>query len=183
MGIPFYYGDLIKKYPDIKQKPDKINILFFDYNGLVHPIAHDTLCNGKTENEFFHLLWKKTINIVEQVKPEKYIISIDGVAPLAKVCQQRKRRYLSTKKQWDTNAITCGTPFMDRLHKYLSKRHNNIDSMYNNGEGEHKIIDYIYNDTQDNIYLIHGLDADLILLSLMSNKSDKIYMVIITNLI
>ena len=177
MGIPFYYGDLIKKYPDIIEKPFHINILFFDYNGLIHPIAHDTLCNEKSEDEFLHLLWKKTINIVEQVKPDKYIISIDGVAPLAKVCQQRKRRYLSTKKQWDTNAITCGTPFMDRLHKYLSKRHNNIDSMYNNGEGEHKIMEYIHNDTNDNnIYLIHGLDADLILLSLMSNKSDNIYL-------
>ena len=178
MGIPFYYGDLIKKYPDIIEKPNNINILFFDYNGLIHPIAHDTVCNEKTEEEFLHLLWKKTLDIVQQVKPNKYIISIDGVAPLAKVCQQRKRRYLSEKKQtWDTNAITCGTPFMDRLHKYLSKRHNNIDSMYNNGEGEHKIMEYIHNDDiNDNIYLIHGLDADLILLSLMSNKSDNIYL-------
>ena len=32
MGIPFYYGDLIKKYPDIIEKPFHVNILFFDYN-------------------------------------------------------------------------------------------------------------------------------------------------------
>ena len=35
MGIPFYYSDLIKKYPDIIQNPKNVNILFFDYNGLI----------------------------------------------------------------------------------------------------------------------------------------------------
>jgi len=178
MGIPFYYSDLIKKYPDIIQNPKNVNILFFDYNGLIHPIAHETICKGKTENEFFHLLWKKTLELVEMIKPLKYIINIDGVAPLAKINQQRKRRYISTNNyNWDTNAITCGTPFMDNLNKYIKTRCVNVDTMYNNGEGEHKIMDYIHNDTEpNNIYLIHGLDADLILLSLMSNKSDNIYL-------
>ena len=120
MGIPFYYSDLIKKYPDIIQIPTNINILFFDYNGLIHPIAHETICKGKSEDEFFHLLWKKTLSLIEIIKPDKYIISIDGVAPLAKINQQRKRRYISpTNKSWDTNAITCGTPFMDSLNKYI----------------------------------------------------------------
>jgi len=178
MGIPFYYSDLIKKYPDIIQIPKNVNILFFDYNGLIHPIAHETICKGKTENEFFHLLWKKTLDLVEIIKPTKYIINIDGVAPLAKINQQRKRRYISTNNyNWDTNAITCGTPFMDNLNKYIKTRCVNIDTMYNNGEGEHKIMDYIHYDPEpNNIYLIHGLDADLILLSLMSNKSDNIYL-------
>lgn len=180
MGIPFYYADLIKKYPDIIQNPNNIDVLFFDYNGLIHPIAHETLCKGKckSDEEFFHLLWKKTIELVSMIKPAKYIISIDGVAPLAKVNQQRKRRYISVvNKSWDTNAITCGTPFMDNLNKYIKNRHNNVDTMYNNGEGEHKILDYIHNDNStSNNYLIHGLDADLILLSLMSNKSDNIYL-------
>mgnify|MGYP001231508983 CR=1 FL=1 len=178
MGIPFYYSDLIKKYPDIIQNPKNVNILFFDYNGLIHPIAHETICKGKTENEFFHLLWKKTLDLVEIIKPTKYIINIDGVAPLAKINQQRKRRYISTNNyNWDTNAITCGTPFMDNLNKYIKTRCVNIDTMYNNGEGEHKIMDYIHYDPEpNNIYLIHGLDADLILLSLMSNKSDNIYL-------
>ena len=178
MGIPFYYSDLIKKYPDIIQIPKNVNILFFDYNGLIHPIAHETICKGKSEDEFFHLLWKKTLSLVEIIKPDKYIISVDGVAPLAKINQQRKRRYISpTNKSWDTNAITCGTPFMDSLNKYIKARCINMDSMYNNGEGEHKILDAIHNDPNiNNVYLIHGLDADLILLSLMSDKADNIYL-------
>tara|TARA_B000000475_G_scaffold272239_1_gene272744 strand:- start:196 stop:1518 length:1323 start_codon:yes stop_codon:yes gene_type:complete len=179
MGIPFYYSDLIKKYPDIIQNPKNVNILFFDYNGLIHPIAHDTICKGnKTEDDFFHILWKKTLDLVEKIKPDKYIISIDGVAPLAKINQQRKRRYTSIpNKIWDTNAITCGTPFMNRLNKYIKARSIHLDSMYNNGEGEHKILDIIHNDeNENNIYLIHGLDADLILLSLMSEKSNNIYL-------
>jgi len=127
MGIPFYYSDLIKKYPDIIQNPKNVNILFFDYNGLIHPIAHETICKGKSEDEFFHLLWKKTLDLVEIIKPTKYIINIDGVAPLAKINQQRKRRYISaTNKSWDTNAITCGTPFMDSLNKYYQLYHSSM---------------------------------------------------------
>ena len=91
MGIPFYYSDLIKKYPDIKIKPNKIDILFFDYNGLIHPVAHDTVCKNTHENIFFNLLWKKTMDLVDNVKPNLTKIYIDGVAPLAKINQQRKR--------------------------------------------------------------------------------------------
>ena len=178
MGIPFYYSDLIKKYPDIKIKPSKIDILFFDYNGLIHPVAHDTVCKNTHENIFFNLLWKKTMDLVDKVKPNLTKIYIDGVAPLAKINQQRKRRYISEKNTvWDTNAITCGTPFMIKLVNYISKKHIYVDTIFNPGEGEHKIIDYIHNDTNfNNTYMIHGLDADLILLSLMSNKANNIYL-------
>ncbi|TFK74400.1 putative 5-3 exonuclease [Pluteus cervinus] len=62
-----------------------------------------------------------------------------------------------TKKSWDSNAITPGTPFMDLLAsslRYWVVQKINTDSGWKNiqviisdagvpGEGEHKIMDYI----------------------------------------
>ena len=58
MGIPSYYKNLIIKYNNIKTDINDINIdkLFIDYNGLIHPIAHITLCDNLSEVEAHNLL-------------------------------------------------------------------------------------------------------------------------------
>ena len=182
MGIPSYYKNLIIKYNNIKIDINNINIdkLFIDYNGLIHPIAHITLCNNLSEEIFYNKLWEKTLEIIDKIRAKKVYLFIDGVAPLAKIMQQRKRRYMSDKKNWDTNAITSGTPFMNKLLLFLEKKcfESNIylNSSNINGEGEHKILSYIHdNDLIDDNIVIHGLDADLILLSLLS-KCNNIYL-------
>lgn len=182
MGIPSYYKNLINKYNNIKININNINFnkLFIDYNGLIHPIAHITLCNNLSKEIFYNKLWEKTLEIINNIKPEKTYIFIDGVAPLAKVIQQRKRRYMSDKKEWDTNAITSGTPFMNDLLVFIKQKCLEFDIYLNgsdnDGEGEHKIFYYINKNNliNDNI-VIHGLDADLILLSLLS-KCNNIYL-------
>jgi 5'-3' exonuclease len=67
---------------------------------------------------------------------------------------------------------------MEKLHlrllKYIStlKIKSTYSSYHTNGEGEHKILNDIKtNDNNDNI-VIYGLDADLIFLALASNKSN-----------
>jgi len=122
---------------------------------------------------------------VKMVKPRKrLILCIDGVAGKAKMNQQRQRRYRSEALDncdFDTSSITPGTKFMEHLSRYIewyirimisnTPDWENLDIIYSNdkvpGEGEHKIINYIrHNKESSDSYCIHGLDADLIMLSL-----------------
>ena len=119
---------------------------------------------------------------------ELLYIAIDGIAPKGKMKQQRMRRFkkaietkYSDEKSWDTNAISPGTFFMKRLNNVLkefirgySKKIILSDSD-ERGEGEHKILRYIRNNQFTDNICIYGLDADLIMLSLVSGL-DNIYL-------
>ena len=77
--------------------------------------------------------------------------------------------------------LTPGTDYMERINKlmikyvkYLEKK--NIKCIYSSyheeGEGEHKILQYIKNNILSNIpIVIYGLDADLLFLSLGTNTN------------
>lgn len=131
-------------------------------------------------------------------------IAIDGVAPLAKIQQQRKRRYMTAYKNelihqfkktnnipiidWDSNCITPGTAFMKSLDTYLhmffekQKKHLDFQVILSGsdqpGEGEHKMIQYIKQNplsaSSNNLDMIYGLDADLIMLSLTCDSNSHI---------
>ena len=185
MGIPYYFYVLTTKYTNILTntfdiKPD---ILCFDFNGIIHPIAIKELNDDKILNS----LWLKIMEYSNKYCPNNLHICVDGIAPLAKIIQQRKRRYLSSYTKsinndtiiWDTNAITPGTEFMNKLNIFMNEKiryntNNAINYYYSGsnmvGEGEHKIFKIIKNVENNKVILIHGLDADLIILSLISHK-------------
>lgn len=187
MGIPFYFATLIQKHANIisKNKPDNINIYCLDFNGVIHMISKKTLDTANfTEKKLIETLFEKILNDMSIFNPSHTFICVDGVVPVAKMIQQRKRRYLKVfsnkidniSPKWDSNAITPGTKFMNQLDKYFkqkTKKYTNI--IYSGsdeyGEGEHKIFDKIINVNNEYI-VINGLDADLIILSLMSNKQN-----------
>ena len=81
--------------------------------------------------------------------------------------------------KWDTNAISPGTTFMNKLDDYITK-HNQNKYIYSGsneaGEGEHKIFKLINDNENENdndkVIIINGLDADLIILSLISGKNN-----------
>ena len=93
---------------------------------------------------------------------------------------------------WDTTACTPGTAFMETLYKEISKYflHANVgldkdlDIMISGsndcGEGEHKIYSYIRDNKRyhhDTNTVIYGLDADLIMLTLIHTKiSPNLYL-------
>lgn len=182
MGVPSYFKNIIQRYNNILIKNDlfnkKINNLFFDLNCLIHPCCR----NLTDENEMYDNIYENILKIINICKPDKLVyIAIDGVCPRAKIEQQRKRRFKSAleKKIWDTNAITPGTEFMNNLNSFLKKKDYPIKIIFSDsnirGEGEHKIMKYLKeNNKLNDINVIHGLDADLIHLSLI--KENNIYL-------
>ncbi len=227
MGIPKYFRHITKKYPDVIINVDskvKINNLYFDMNCLIHPCSRNVTKNNKklvilhnkaeksqkykTESSFHTELEIKIFNeisiyldkLIAIVDPQMIYMAIDGVAPRAKMEQQRIRRFRSIKikeledkvykkygidnETFDTNCITPGTIFMYKLSiflkKYIEKRYQKdkkkyiLDDCQNKGEGEHKILQYLKNYTKEEINCIYGLDADLIMLSLCADS--KIYL-------
>lgn len=198
MGIPIYFHVITQSYPNTlrRSRPSNCKEYFMDYNGAIHQSAQKVLKNAsdgslnvesEMEKEILNSVWSYTQKCVDVVRPTGTVhICIDGVAPTAKMIQQRKRRYISMftrrmeQKQvvWDTNAISPGTPFMARLQAFLRARiRDDFDNSYflsgsdDPGEGEHKIFSRIATLDSNEPVVIYGLDADLIMLSLMSHHA------------
>ena len=181
MGIPLYYKSIINEFNDIviphSSYKKNANILLLDLNCAIHPC-----CANKTdENEMFQSILSKIKECIHisNVKDLVYI-AIDGPAPRTKMEQQRKRRLLSYQqnKIWDTNQITPGTPFMNKLNQFLKDNIKKIkikcilSDSNEPGEGEHKIMDFIDNNINKNdTCIVYGLDADLIMLSMIRSHN------------
>ena len=209
MGVPGFFAWLLKQNNNSSNKkivcstiPNKPHALYLDANCLFHPQCFKILgafTNETNVNKLETLMIKRIINyinyLIDFVQPTDLIyIAVDGVAPVAKINQQRKRRYKSIydneiksnimskhniphNTNWSNIVITPGTKFMYKLDKELIKlvATNNkiIYSSYKEpGEGEHKILQYIKNNITDKIQVIYGLDADLIFLAFASNISN-----------
>ncbi|KAI8955751.1 exoribonuclease Dhp1 [Xylaria longipes] len=251
MGIPAAFRWLSTKYPKIispviEDKPivmddgsvipvdttrpnpngEEFDNLYLDMNGIVHPCSHpEDKPAPKDEEEMMLEVFKYTDRVVNMVRPRKLLmIAIDGVAPRAKMNQQRSRRFRAaqeakdkqadkeellkmikqqnggvlppetlaslTKKAFDSNSITPGTPFMDILAislRYWCAYKLNTDPGWANmkviisdatvpGEGEHKIMNFVRSqraspDHDPNTrHVIYGLDADLIMLGLATHE-------------
>ncbi|KAI3855950.1 hypothetical protein MKX03_019294 [Papaver bracteatum] len=222
MGVPSFYRWLVHRYPDVivnakearatgnevintsDPNPNGIEFdnLYLDMNGIIHSCFHPE------EDQVYILLVVLSI----------YIYS-HGVAPRAKMNQQRSRRFRTAKdaeiagaqeemlrkefeaegrevqpkllsKVSDSNIITPGTEFMDKLSKalwlYIRLRINKdpgwkhvkviLSDANVPGEGEHKIMSFVR--LQRNLpgyepntrHCLYGLDADLIVLALASHE-------------
>lgn len=212
MGVPGFFAWLLKKYKKSNNiiineiHTDKKRILYLDANCFIHPECFTVLNYYVNETSCERLeqqMIKRIINylnfLILITRADEVFISVDGVAPLAKMNQQRKRRFRSvddtrikeeiykkynkkTCQIWNNTCITPGTEFMEKLHdaflKYISTSNKPItySSYHTPGEGEHKILQNIKTkDNNNHVYIIYGLDADLIFLALSSQK-ENIYL-------
>jgi len=203
MGIPSYYRQLLQDVPElvIKQHPtDALSWLFMDYNGLIYhclqradvpPYSEEH--HEEWETAFLEIVVSSTLWMIRQVAPTVGVfLAMDGVVPMAKMRQQRLRRFTSVwlRKQedekaekaektarWDTNAITPGTVFMTRLRQRLERmiqEHGvqwHLSSSDEPGEGEHKILSAWRTGAYQGSVAVYGLDADLIVLSLLGMET------------
>jgi len=196
MGIPSYFKKTIENYPEIifpsedkKKFKNNIDNLFLDLNCAIHPC-----CAGKTdENEMKQSILEKIQECVNITGVDKLLyIAIDGPAPRTKMEQQRQRRLRSfhENKVWDTNQITPGTRFMNDLNVFLKENFKGIKNNKNEkgknlkivlsdsdepGEGEQKIMKYMdLNCNPDDVNIVYGLDADLMMLSMI--RKHKVYL-------
>lgn len=244
MGVPAFYRWLQEKYPkividmlekrmvvvdgiviplDLKEpNPNGVEYdnLYIDMNGLIHPCSHpEDREPPKTETEMYQNVTKYVDRLFAAVRPRRLVyLAIDGVAPRAKMNQQRSRRFRAAAdakerkkaleevieemkmlghiipperaESWDSNVITPGTEFMEKLSDYIwfyvLERINkdpawkSIKVVFSDasepGEGEHKIMDFIRTERSQPGYdanqkhILHGLDADLIMLALATHE-------------
>lgn len=140
MGVPVFFAWWASAYPErilYKKLPYGNVVLYLDFNGGIHPaVRTDPFLPFDEMNPAVCEYLDKTI---AYVKPTEVWIAIDGVAPEAKMNQQRERRYKSAKEskyreekcikysepyrkdKVDFNMISPGTEFMADLQKYLEE--------------------------------------------------------------
>ena len=199
MGIPSYYKKLQHSIPGLLQGySQSVTWLFMDFNCLIYYcIPHveifmtckeykaSSLVDATDiyEDALIQLVILHLTDVVREIggPHNNVFIAIDGVVPMAKMRQQRLRRFKSVwekeyKKEntrWDTNAITPGTVFMQKLSHALQMvcdRYKwTLSSEMVPGEGEHKIqAELRTGKYKGEDIVIYGMDADLIVLSLLS---------------
>ncbi|KAI9293078.1 putative 5-3 exonuclease [Neoconidiobolus thromboides FSU 785] len=120
MGVPGFFRWISMKYPRIvsqvvedQQKitddgevfpvdvslpnPNGVEFdnLYLDLNGIVHPCCHPEDKEApETEEEMMIEIFKYIDRIMNMIRPRRLLyIAIDGVAPRAKMNQQRSRRF------------------------------------------------------------------------------------------
>ncbi|CAK1604510.1 unnamed protein product [Parnassius mnemosyne] len=161
MGVPKFFRYTSERYPCLNelvkqyQIPDFDN-MYLDMNGIIHNCSHPDDSNPHfriTEEKIFQDVFHYISLLFQIIKPKKlFFMAIDGVAPRAKMNQQRGRRFraareaekleehakakgevLPSEKRFDSNCITPGTVFMARLHeqlKYFVKQKMSSDPLW-----------------------------------------------------
>ncbi|XP_068630377.1 5'-3' exoribonuclease 1 [Battus philenor] len=161
MGVPKFFRYTSERYPCLNelvkqyQIPDFDN-MYLDMNGIIHNCSHPDDANPHfriTEEKIFQDIFHYISILFQIIKPKKLLfMAVDGVAPRAKMNQQRGRRFkaareaerleeeakekgevLPSEKRFDSNCITPGTVFMANLHeqlRYFVKQKMSTDSLW-----------------------------------------------------
>lgn len=214
MGVPKFNGQFVSNLPikieDAKPGtyPTKVSGLMIDFNDLLHFFSQKIYLYGifskyatkgqiafrdrqseeKLENLFIKALLSRLDMYLQNFEPQDYlVVAVDGPVPLAKIAQQRIRRFSSKPNpdsKFDNARLSPGTDLMEKIHLELKKwfydraqesklpRYSSYSSHHEPGEGEHKMIEIFYRISEniyrkqdpDGLHIICGQDGDLLML-------------------
>ncbi|XP_050453966.1 5'-3' exoribonuclease 1 isoform X1 [Cataglyphis hispanica] len=146
MGVPKFFRYISERYPCLSEvikehQIPEFDYLYLDMNGIIHTCSHpnDDVCFRISEEDIFKNIFHYIEVLFNMIHPQKlFFMAIDGVAPRAKINQQRGRRFRAAKdaeiqeakakakgieipkeKRFDSNCITPGTLFMAKLGEQL----------------------------------------------------------------
>ena len=163
MGVPSFFAFLRNKFTGIvtdvevdtsspldsssqlQKRPFDCDNLYLDLNGVIHTCVN--VPEPQTEQQWMGKVTAYLDHLIHIAQPKELIfLALDGVAPRAKMNQQRARRFVSARERaqaaeaakartskreaddmkvdpgasFDSNSITPGTPFMLRLGELLA---------------------------------------------------------------
>jgi 5'-3' exoribonuclease 1 len=161
MGIPSYFAHVLKKYPHVIKRLTElpcIHNLYLDCNGMIYDVVHQMQFNPSDQSSYETELLQRVCDSIDAciaiMRPiSSVFLAFDGVAPVAKLNQQRERRYKSwylgemeaqrrrdhakqgnriqpPKPSWNTSSITPGTQFMNALHDKLAEHYDDATKRY-----------------------------------------------------
>jgi len=148
MGVPAFYRWLSEKYPKIVEDvlEDRVHLagntgsirvpfdctrpnpsglecdnLYVDMNGIIHPCSHPEVGpQPSNEPEMYENVCKYVDRLFRTVRPRKLLfLAIDGVAPRAKMNQQRRFR--------SAQEIRVRADLVERGSKLLSKKRSDVE--------------------------------------------------------
>lgn len=217
MGLPGFFAWLLRFYKNkillknLNNVCENVDHFYIDSNCLFHPECtkikdyYPDLDVENLEEKMFQRIKNYLSYLYKYVNATKIKgTMVDGVCPLAKMSQQRKRRFKAVNdtkvrndikkkygktvnEKWSNTVITPGTEFMEKLHQSLLEYFKNINfktdidthiysSYHTAGEGEHNILQHIKENVKSTeTVVIYGLDADLIFLA-MTSGIENIYL-------
>mmetsp|Transcript_27864 Transcript_27864/g.31298 ORF Transcript_27864/g.31298 Transcript_27864/m.31298 type:complete len:1593 (+) Transcript_27864:158-4936(+) len=168
MGVPKFYRWISERYTKINEIVSdsallpEFDHLYLDMNGIIHGCTHPShmdISDVISERDMMLGIMHYLDRIITQiVKPRVSVyMAIDGVAPRAKLNQQRSRRFRAAKDMaeatkdlpkekdeagniknpdlFDSNCITPGTEFMARVSetiKYFIRKKIKEDPIWRN---------------------------------------------------
>jgi 5'-3' exonuclease len=146
MGIPSYFSYIIKNHmrilSKISQTSHSFHNLYLDCNSIIYDSIRQIQLAPVLSDNYRNIsiaVCAKIQQYIDIVRPSNTVyIAFDGVAPFAKMNQQKTRRFRSAylehhgivaKNLFSSSLITPGTEFMEYLSNHVNAHFSTIPSV------------------------------------------------------
>jgi 5'-3' exonuclease len=208
MGVERFFSSFKSRFSNIFKNKINCNHLLIDFNSIVHVLSQYLLkiMQNVTKEDFESRLIKEVGIFIETIL-SSYIssnilkslsICVDGVPTMAKIYEQKKRRYMgdllsnlsasSNENKgtiWSRNNISPGTDFMFDMVAFLKSdkfkfsvkkicpaiEKITVSGVDEIGEGEFKIIKIIEKIPPNDSIVVYSPDSDMIILLFLVDRS------------